>query len=546
MTKTLLAAFIPLVALVASTASSTTWYVDASVTLSGNGTSWQTAFKTIQEGLHAAAHGNTVIVAQGIYVENIHFNGRNVTLRSTDPLQSTVVQNTIIDGGGGGNSAVSFVGTEDKTCLLAGFTIQNGTDADFGGAIGGGPPHSHTQATIQNNNITANSAYVGGAIANCDGIIQNNNITANAAWLYGGALADCHGEIRNNTISGNTAQDSGGGLYDCDGLIENNIISANSGGLIGGGLKFCDGTILNNSIAGNQASDYGGGLYHCRGTIRGNTIATNAVGWQGGALSYCSAAIENNRIIENRATAGAGLDGCDGVIENNLIAGNVATTVGGAVKFCDGAIRNNTVVANSAGTVGGGFYSCDGTILNCIVWGNVADLSADQIYTSTTPSFSCIQDWPGGGQGNTSQSPAFLDPDGPDDDPLTHQDNDYRLSHNSSCIDQGLNQDWMWQAVDLEGNPRLFLGQSSLTVDMGTYEYGSFSFQVVYLAAAAGNHAQLTWSSRPGDTYVVWSRADLSSGAWMEEAWVFSQGQSSSWTDIIPLPRAKFYRIGVE
>jgi hypothetical protein len=81
---------------------------------------------------------------------------------------------------------------------------------------------------------------------------------------------------------------------------------------------------------------------------------------------------------------------------------------------------------------------------------------------------------------------------------------------------------------------------------MGAYEYGSFSFEVVYLAAADGSHAQLTWSSRPGDTYIVWSRPDLSIGAWMEEASVLSQGQSTSWTDVIPLPRAKFYRIGVQ
>ena len=35
-------------------ASPNDWYVDASVSESGDGTSWETAFKTIQEGVNAA------------------------------------------------------------------------------------------------------------------------------------------------------------------------------------------------------------------------------------------------------------------------------------------------------------------------------------------------------------------------------------------------------------------------------------------------------------------------------------------------------------
>lgn len=75
-----------------------TWYVDVANPTPGDGRSPETAFTRIQEGIDASSDGDTVIVAQGTYVENIHFNGKNVTLRSTDPLDPSVVANTTIDG----------------------------------------------------------------------------------------------------------------------------------------------------------------------------------------------------------------------------------------------------------------------------------------------------------------------------------------------------------------------------------------------------------------------------------------------------------------
>src|SRR4030042_1451484 len=86
-------------------ASGETWYVDRAVTKPGDGQSWETAFKTIQEGIDAASHGDTVIVAKGpyLYLENIRFNGKNITLTSTDPLNPFVVGSTIIDGNHAGS-----------------------------------------------------------------------------------------------------------------------------------------------------------------------------------------------------------------------------------------------------------------------------------------------------------------------------------------------------------------------------------------------------------------------------------------------------------
>jgi len=206
------------------------WYVDVSVSPPGDGTSWENAFISIQDGIDAASDGHEVIVAEGTYLENIQFKGKNMLLRGTNPFKVAVVANTIIDGQGSG-SVVTFAGTEEERCIISGFTIRNG-EAERGGGICGTTEDKRTNATIQNNVISANSAGDGGGLWGCSGTIRNNIISANAA-------------------SGN-----GGGLALCDGLITNNDIVANSAGTSGGGLCGCAGTITNSIIWGNMARKY--------------------------------------------------------------------------------------------------------------------------------------------------------------------------------------------------------------------------------------------------------------------------------------------------
>ncbi len=413
-----------------------TWYVDGSLSASGDGTAWATAFKKIQEAIDAALDGDTLIVAQGTYVENIHFKGKNIVLRSTDPLDPTVVASTIIDGNQTG-TVVTFAGTERKACGLFGLTVRNGKAMEGGGILGGSD-QTATEAPVEHCVIVGNSAS-----------------------FNGGGIAYCRGPIRNSSISGNTAM-WGGGLFMCDGIIENNTIAANSAG-----------------------NGYGGGICDCDGPIR------------------------NNRITDNSAGEG------------------------GAIAVCGGDILCNTIAGNSA--LYGALFDCFGTISNCVIWAN-ATLQLKMC--PAVVSFCCVEDWTGGGEGNLSEDPRFVDADGPDNDPGTHEDNDYRLLPHSPCVDAGNNEDWMGTALDLDACPRIVHG----IADIGAYEFHS---RVQFVGMGFAGEVGLAWTSPSGWNFAVWSSSDLLTGMWAEEATVPSQGPIAWtwWADASPVGEQKFYRI---
>jgi hypothetical protein len=336
-----------------SPALGATWYVDVAVETPGDGLSWGTAFQTIQEGIDAASDGDTVVVAEGFYVENIRFNSKNIILTSTDPPDSTVVANTVIAGGGWG-SVVKFSGAEDETCLLCGFTIRNGSGS-------GGDWGSH-----------------GGGISG------------------GGWGTRTHATIRNNVVTRNMAVDSGGGLAYCDGLIQNNVVSHNSA-YNGGGLSTCGGVIEYNTIVFNEAK-YGAGLCGWDGNLAGREM--------------CGATVRNNIIVGNRAEwwsmpgIGGGLSHYDGVIENNLVCNNTSG-YGGGLAYCGAVLQNNTIIGNR-GSTGGGLYFCGSIIRNCIIWGTKAGTAGNQLDKCTLPSYCCIEGWTGEGEGNIAADPRFL------------------------------------------------------------------------------------------------------------------------------------------
>jgi hypothetical protein len=172
------------------------------------GTIWQIKldgtgdFISIQEGITAAAAGDTILVYPGTYYENLDFLGKAVTVASLclTTGDDNYKYSTIINGNQNG-SCVQFVSGETYDSLLCGFTLTNGSGVppftnspSFGG---GGIFLGESQATIRNTVITRNlvSGGGGGVYAmssqiKLEGVtVRDNRATRNGGGIFIGKLA---------------------------------------------------------------------------------------------------------------------------------------------------------------------------------------------------------------------------------------------------------------------------------------------------------------------------------------------------------------------
>ena len=77
---------------------------------------------TIQAAIDFSTNGDEVVVSPGTYNEVINFNGKPITVRSSDGPDVTT-----IDGTGLNDSVVKCVNGEGPDTVLAGLTITGGT-----------------------------------------------------------------------------------------------------------------------------------------------------------------------------------------------------------------------------------------------------------------------------------------------------------------------------------------------------------------------------------------------------------------------------------
>ena len=196
----------------------------------------------LQSQIDAAANGDVVVVQPGVYEGRLYFKGKNITLTSVDPTDPVIVASTVLKGRGIG-PVVTFAGTENQDCLLAGFTISGGN-----GGIAGNRTYANISNCVIENNLKDNA---GAGIRRVNGVISACKIINNEGTA-GGGLAGCHGTIISSIIAGNSGTVSG--INNCDGDIVNCTITGNI--LTGGGvavLHGCDGSIINCIIKENSS-----------------------------------------------------------------------------------------------------------------------------------------------------------------------------------------------------------------------------------------------------------------------------------------------------
>ena len=314
-------------------------------------------YASIQAAIDAAADGDTVLVAEGTYLENINFLGKPITVASMFALDGDTshISKTIIDGSQPDDpekaSVVTMNSGEDTTSVLCGFTITGGAGTSI--------------------NFTAWDLLAGGGVLIMESggkIINNyieNNVLSNGSLpRYGGGLAlvqygNYHSIVRDNVIRNNELVNHwgfGGGIMIingsvlCEGnkIMNNKNIGGNNNG--GGGLGFGkDGStgplkgiiIRNNEIAGNSCTSTSG----------------NFGAWGGGCSSNWGFPEKHFEFY------------------NNLVYDNYTNMQGGGM-FCYSTevnIYNNTIYNNTADGNGNSLVfgpNCKVNLFNNIVWSN--------------------------------------------------------------------------------------------------------------------------------------------------------------------------------
>jgi len=308
---------------------------------------------TIQSGINISNDGDTVLVANGIYYENISFMGKAITVASEFIINhdENHIDNTIIDGSQYSNpdtaSTVLFVSGEDTTSIICGFTITGGNGtypSNANGRFGGGIVCLYAGAKIIHNKIIGNhvaftSNSKGGGIASLNeggeywmvignNLISNNSVNAtDFNSIGGGFYIETNARIYNNIIEENQVispnyQAVGGG-FSCNSVfntinevfimnneIKNNYVDGNDA-LGGGGLILKSGSFIKNNIFENNtliavagANGVGLNINHPEGEtyISNNIIRYNSSSeytYFGGAGLFITSPNEKLKILNN-------------------------------------------------------------------------------------------------------------------------------------------------------------------------------------------------------------------------------------------------------
>lgn len=393
---------------------SVVWHVDAGAAPGGDGSA-ASPFQHPSEAFAVAISGHTVRLADGVYGGfpslGLSFGGRDLVVESANGPAACV-----IDLGQAGR-AFRVENGESPAARIAGLTIRNGK---FLGSAGGAV------------------RVVGASPTIADCVFESNRGFNQGGALY---LQSSSSRIERCTFRANTIDSvngTGGAVY---ALISSPTFVA------------CD--FVSNAVnAFHLHSPFGARelrFVGCR--FVGNSDASS----DGGALEVHASPETVARI------------------ENSLFADNVALRGAAITANCTLEVSGCTIVRNQASVEGGGirrtqWFGTPGVpqaaIRGSILWGNVAPSGPQIAIVSTVTAVSVDACDVEGGQAlvtlaagatlawgaNLDLDPLFVSPSGPDGNPSTFGDNDWRLALPSPCIDAGANALAALDGADQDGD----------------------------------------------------------------------------------------------
>ncbi|MEM6319281.1 MAG: choice-of-anchor Q domain-containing protein [Bacteroidota bacterium] len=431
-------------------------FVDADAALGGDGTSWATAYKYLQDALANASSDNTITeiwVAEGVYYPD-EDEGGNVTNNSESATFTLKNNLSVLGGFAGGENLNTQRNPFANSSILSGDIDQNDTKVnnivtDPANIMGSNSTHVVT-ASNRNNTALLDGFTITGGNANAN---SGNN-------SYGGGLFAEVGSptLRGIRFVGNTANLRGGGLYlegensNVSAILENLSFYNNYSASLGGGFYQVGGdfTLYNAIFSGNQAEFNGGAVYNDENSTakyRNITFVNNtALQFRGGAIYNFASDID---------------------VKNSIFIGNTD-------NFGSNSIFNSG--GNGGSSVTHGYNSLDDSSLV----GNT-----------------------GAGNNETNISDPFVDIDGADNIAGTIDD-DLQLVSFSDAIDSGRNS-FNSTTQDIVGNARNF-DDTAVTdagsgtapiIDRGALERQTESQPIIFVDADA----------TLGGTGVSWGRA---------------------------------------
>lgn len=164
-------------------------------------------FNSIQDAMDVARDRATILVAAGVYRENLVFRGKSIHLKGFDPDSASGGAWPVLDGAGEG-PVVCIAGATDGDCALSGFVITGGRST-FTAAIS----CSGGALTLANCLVVGNCStnWNGGVIrcANTDFTLINCTIADNYSGEYGAGLylVHCHAAVINSILWGNGSRE---------------------------------------------------------------------------------------------------------------------------------------------------------------------------------------------------------------------------------------------------------------------------------------------------------------------------------------------------